>query len=157
MSTHTPPQLPENGFIRTPVTLRFNDIDLFSHVNNTVYLELMDLGKAEYYMRANKGEFTAKSIGFVIVHIDIDFCHPTHAEESVDVITCLVRLTRKTAKFRQWVVNRFTDEIKSFSETILVNINGETQLSEDITDEYKSRLLNVAESLGCDPDSIWEE
>ncbi|MDE6131249.1 MAG: acyl-CoA thioesterase, partial [Muribaculaceae bacterium] len=33
---------------RLPVQLRFRDIDMFGHVNNNVYLELMDVAKAAF-------------------------------------------------------------------------------------------------------------
>ena len=45
------PRTPEVEFEfrhRQPVQIRFNDIDIFGHLNNSVYLQFMDLGKAEY-------------------------------------------------------------------------------------------------------------
>ncbi|MDE6654960.1 MAG: acyl-CoA thioesterase, partial [Muribaculaceae bacterium] len=30
------------------IQMRFKDVDLFGHVNNTVYFEYMDLGKVHY-------------------------------------------------------------------------------------------------------------
>ena len=33
------------------VQMRFNDLDLFGHINNTVYLQYMDLGKEQYISR----------------------------------------------------------------------------------------------------------
>ena len=32
-----------------PLQLRFNDIDLLGHVNNSVYFSFYDLGKARYF------------------------------------------------------------------------------------------------------------
>ena len=32
-----------------PIQLRFNDVDKFGHVNNTVYFSFYDLGKTEYF------------------------------------------------------------------------------------------------------------
>ena len=39
---------------RTPVQLRFRDIDMFGHVNNNVYLELMDMAKASFYAQIHE-------------------------------------------------------------------------------------------------------
>lgn len=33
---------------RIPLQIRFNDIDLLGHVNNTVYFSFYDTGKARY-------------------------------------------------------------------------------------------------------------
>ena len=32
-----------------PVQLRFNDIDILGHLNNSVYFTLFDLGKTRYF------------------------------------------------------------------------------------------------------------
>ena len=32
-----------------PIQLRFNDVDKFGHVNNTVFFSFYDLGKTEYF------------------------------------------------------------------------------------------------------------
>ena len=29
--------------------LRFNDVDIFGHINNSVYLQLLDLAKVRYF------------------------------------------------------------------------------------------------------------
>ena len=34
---------------RLPIQLRFNDIDVIGHVNNTVYFNFYDLGKTAYF------------------------------------------------------------------------------------------------------------
>ena len=43
-------QMEEIKFRHTlPIQLRFNDVDKFGHVNNTVYFSFYDLGKTEYF------------------------------------------------------------------------------------------------------------
>ena len=37
-----------------PVQIRFNDIDMLGHVNNTVYFSFFDLGKARYFEEVKK-------------------------------------------------------------------------------------------------------
>ena len=48
-----------------PIQLRFNDVDKFGHVNNTVYFSFMILGKTEIfllpYVRMSTGKKTASS------------------------------------------------------------------------------------------------
>ena len=33
---------------RTPVQTRFNDVDMFGHLNNSVYMQFADLAKMHY-------------------------------------------------------------------------------------------------------------
>ena len=43
-----------------PIQLRFNDVDKFGHVNNTVYFSFYDLGKTEIFRLRNVREWTGK-------------------------------------------------------------------------------------------------
>ena len=52
-----------------PIQLRFNDVDKFGHVNNTVYFSFYDLGKTEYFASVCPGVDWEK-IGIVVVHIE---------------------------------------------------------------------------------------
>ncbi len=45
-------RIPEAGFPfnhRLELQIRFNDIDMFGHLNNSVYLQFFDLGKMNYF------------------------------------------------------------------------------------------------------------
>ena len=57
---------------KTPVQIRFNDIDQMGHVNNTVIMEYFDLGKEAFFsskgLPPEKGDFTV-----IIVHYEVDF------------------------------------------------------------------------------------
>ena len=48
--------------MKTPIQLRFNDIDQMGHVNNAMIMEFFDLGKSEYFTAVGvppeEGEFT---------------------------------------------------------------------------------------------------
>lgn len=63
-----------------PIQLRFNDVDKFGHVNNTVYFSFYDLGKTEYFGSVCPGVDWEK-IGIVVVHIEANlsskFSHRT--------------------------------------------------------------------------------
>ena len=39
----------ENFRHRTPIQIRFNDLDAYQHVNNNVYFSFYDLGKENYF------------------------------------------------------------------------------------------------------------
>ncbi len=34
-----------------PMQIRFNDVDKFGHVNNTIYFQFYDTGKTEYFAK----------------------------------------------------------------------------------------------------------
>ena len=64
-----------------PIQLRFNDVDKFGHVNNTVYFSFYDLGKTEYFGSVCPGVDWEK-IGIVVVHIEANFVKQIFASRS---------------------------------------------------------------------------
>ena len=56
-----------------PVQIRFNDIDMLGHVNNTVYFSFFDLGKARYFEEVKKGHFDLSHIDIVVANINVNF------------------------------------------------------------------------------------
>ena len=41
-----------------PLQIRFNDVDKFGHVNNTVYFQFYDTAKTDYIASVCKGQTT---------------------------------------------------------------------------------------------------
>ena len=52
-----------------PVQLRFSDLDTLGHVNNSVYLNLFDLGKSIYFERAAGERQDWNNVNVVIANI----------------------------------------------------------------------------------------
>lgn len=58
---------------RVPLQLRFNDIDMLGHLNNSVYVSFMDLGKAAYFKTVMPTDIDWKRINVVVANINCDF------------------------------------------------------------------------------------
>jgi len=71
-----------------PIQLRFNDVDKFGHVNNTVYFSFYDLGKTEYFGSVCPGVDWEK-IGIVVVHIEANFVKQIFASDHIAVQTAV--------------------------------------------------------------------
>ena len=69
-----------------PIQLRFNDVDKFGHVNNTVYFSFYDLGKTEYFASVCPGVDWEKD-GIVVVHIEADFLAQIFSSDHIAVQT----------------------------------------------------------------------
>ena len=54
-----------------PLQLRFNDIDLLGHVNNSVYFSFYDLGKARYFETVKAQNIDWKKAGLKRTRIRI--------------------------------------------------------------------------------------
>ena len=93
----------ENYRHRMPLQMRFNDIDMLGHLNNSVYLTFMDLAKARYFEAVNGGEVDIRKMGVVIVNINANFCAPTFFHEEIEVETGVVSIGEKSLMIEQRV------------------------------------------------------
>lgn len=126
---------------RVPVQIRFNDVDMLGHVNNTVYLQYMDLGKADYFRQfAENGRLDRMSLGFVIANINVDFLAPTMMHEDIEVRTAVVEIGHKSVVLDQRVVNIVTGESKAAAKVTMVCFDTATGETHPVTDQWRDKI-----------------
>lgn len=102
-----------------PIQLRFNDVDKFGHVNNTVYFSFYDLGKTEYFASVCPHIDWSKD-GIVVVHIEADFLAQIYASDQVAVQTAVTEVGTKSFKLMQRVIDTRTQEVKCVCTSVMV-------------------------------------
>lgn len=125
---------------RLPLQMRFNDIDMLGHLNNSVYIQLMDLGKANYFHQFIKGRLDHDKLAIVVANINCDFHAPAYLEEPLEVLTAVESMSEKSLRLEQRIVNSETDEVKCRAITTMVNIDPKTGRAADITPEWRKTL-----------------
>lgn len=78
-----------------PIQLRFNDVDKFGHVNNTVYFSFYDLGKTEYFASVCPHVDWQKD-GIVVVHIEANFLAQIYGSDHIAVQTAVTQIGTKS-------------------------------------------------------------
>lgn len=121
---------------RTPVQLRFRDIDMFGHVNNNVYLELMDVAKASFYAEIHGGHLTPANIGLLVVNVNCDFFEPTTLEEPLEILTGILKVSERSVKLEQRVVNPATGAVKVVCRTVLAGFDPKTNSGAPVPEIY---------------------
>ena len=72
------------------VPLRWRDLDLLGHLNQSVYHELLEEGRGALF--ASLGD---RGFPFVLVHVELDYRHEVRkADGHVEVLTRVARLGR---------------------------------------------------------------
>lgn len=145
-------RIPEARFTfrhKLPLQLRFTDVDMFGHVNNTVYLQYCDLGKLRYFNAALGGDFLNSELQVVVVNINCDFHAPSFLNETLEVWTAIDSIGEKSLTLEQRIVNPETDEVKFIAHTVMVGFDPNTLQSALIPDgprkafeAYEQRKLN---------------
>ena len=129
---------------RIPVQLRFNDIDILGHLNNTVYFSLYDLGKARYMEDAGlrgKGPGAPTS---VIADVHCTYIHPIHYGDDIYVETRCTEVGEKHFVLEQEMTDGDGD-VRSKCRTVMVYIDPTTQKSAPLPDAYRERIREYEE------------
>ena len=122
-----------------PIQLRFNDVDAFGHVNNSVYFTFYDLGKTTYLNDVMKKYHLENSFsGIVVVNINANFLLPVYAGDHVAVQTAVVEIGQKSFKLMQQLVSIGTKEVKCTCSSVMVAFDVKTQTTLQIPQEWKN-------------------
>ena len=118
-----------------PIQLRFNDVDKFGHVNNTVYFSFYDLGKTEYFASVCPGVDWEKD-GIVVVHIEADFLAQIFSSDHIAVLSAVCESGTKSFHLMQRVIDTETMEVKCICRSVMVTFDLEKHQSKPLTEEW---------------------
>lgn len=102
-----------------PVQIRFNDVDKFGHVNNTIYFQFYDTAKTDYIAHVCPNVDWEKE-AIMVVHIDTDFLSQIIGECKIGVRTATSRIGNKSFDLIQEVYDTDTNEIKCTCTSVMV-------------------------------------
>lgn len=110
-----PNTLPPLSEFRHSVDLqiRFNDIDILGHLNNTVYFSFFDTGKAYFFESIMKSGMDWQRVESVIANIDCAYVSPVYFGDSIEVRTRCTGIYDKSFKIQQVIVEKNTGELKA--------------------------------------------
>jgi acyl-CoA thioester hydrolase len=74
---------------RTPIQLRFSDLDLYGHVNNATYLTYFETARTHYWREVLQWDWNIN--GIILARSEVNYIKPINRD---DVIACYVRTTR---------------------------------------------------------------
>ena len=118
-----------------PIQLRFNDIDKFGHVNNTVYFSFYDLGKTEYFASVCPHVNWEKA-GIVVVHIEAEFLSQIYASDHIAVQTAVTEIGTKSFHLVQQVIDQKSKEVKCVCTSIMVAFDLTKHESKPLEEEW---------------------
>lgn len=124
------------------VQLRFNDVDMFGHVNNTVYLQFFDLGKMMYFNAVLGDDFMKKGLYVVIANINCNFYSPTYLEEPLLVLSTIDHWGEKSLILSQRIINKNTGDVKCDASTVMVGFDPKTLKSAELPKDIRESFVN---------------
>lgn len=123
-----------------PIQIRFSDVDVIGHVNNIIFLQYYDTGKAAFMTELLGRSISWYEVDVVVANIDCAFIAPILYGENIEVLTACTYIHDKSFKLLQMLRNKDTGEVKSICETVMVSFDPDTQKVAPLKDEWRQRL-----------------
>lgn len=123
-----------------PLQVRFNDIDILGHINNSVYLSFFDLAKAEYLTTATSSRVEIGGIAVAIVNINCNFYSPGYFNEPLEAVTTVTRVSRRSLSMEQRIYNPTNGDVKCISTTVMAGFDPKTATGIEIPQQFIDEL-----------------
>ena len=110
----------DHGFRHVlPIQIRFNDVDKFGHVNNTVYFQFYDTAKTEYFAKVCTG-VDWERVAIMVVKIESEFLSQIKAGDHIAARTRVIKIGNKSFHLEQDIINTDTQEVKCRCFSVMV-------------------------------------
>lgn len=108
---------PDNFFHRTPIEIRFRDLDPLKHVNNAVFNTYFEEARIRFIetipeLRASMEQ----GFSFVLAHIDLKYVKPVFYQEKLTVCSSVQSFGNTSVSTVQAIFNQ-DGELKAFAKT----------------------------------------
>ena len=127
---------------RCPVQLRFNDVDILGHVNNTVYFSFYDTGKAYYFKQARTTQIDWMHVDTVIANVNCAYISPIVLGENIEVLTRCESIHEKSFRLLQMLRDTGSGQIKSVCETVMVSYDPASRKSTPLSPLWRKALTD---------------
>lgn len=121
---------------RLPLQIRFNDIDLFGHLNNSVYVQFFDMGKLAYFKQFMGGRFEHEPTVPVVASLNCTFYAPAYIDDRLEVLTGILEISHSSLTLEQRIVDG-NGIVKCIATTVMVNVDASTHKSTPVSNRWR--------------------
>lgn len=134
---------------RSPIQIRFNDIDPVGHVNNAVYQEYFDFGRMSYFEKIMKIKDSVREEWLVIANINTDYINQVYLRDKIWLETKVPRIGNKSIEMHQKIMMQKDNKhwIAAYNKTILVGMNLVTNNTIQILPQWRARIAKFEKDI----------
>jgi acyl-CoA thioester hydrolase len=126
---------------KTPISIRFSDIDAVGHVNNAIYLTYFEEARLRYWQEAIQWDW--ETSGVIVGRSEVNYLKPIMLK---DEIFCYVRTTRigNSSFDIMHVLVRMTphgEEICTTGKTVCISYDYKANKSVPIQQKERDRMI----------------
>ncbi len=123
-----------------PIQVRYADIDMQKHVNNSVFLSYIEQGRVEY-LNTILPENDFQENGLIIARTEIDYFEPIFLNENIFCCTRISSIRNKSFIFENVLISE-NKNIKSFAKSIMVCFNYNLNSTISVPDNWKKAIAS---------------
>jgi thioesterase III len=138
-----------NVMHRITIKIRGYHLDLYGHVNNARYLELLEEARWSFIEQVMPiTEFEQRGFAFVVVNININYRQPALLDYTLEIQTEMVKVGNKSAKIHQEIIRAGTEQRIADADITFVALD---TVSKQVL-PIEGELRNLLESYMLKPD-----
>jgi acyl-CoA thioester hydrolase len=127
---------------KTPLHLRFNDLDMAGHVHNSEYLNYFEIGRIDFFKKRVDKDWNWQEKGILVARNEVDYMKGIYFNDSLFVETTCEHIGKKsiTLSYKIFKENDGAKELCSKGRSILVCYDFKTNTSVEVFEDWKKIL-----------------
>lgn len=130
---------------KTPIQIRFKDIDKLGHVNNANHITYFELARVDYFAEFEKDDIKIDWVneGVILAKIEMEYKHPILLEDAVFVYTWVSKMGTKSFEMSCSIIkdeNGIEIELAK-GLAIIVCFNYKTNQTILIPEKWKTKMM----------------
>jgi len=134
-------------FHKTSIQIRFNDIDIMAHVNNSIYQNYFDTARMKYFEKVFEHKMQWELCALVLAKITIEYLNPILLEEDIVVLSKVYKLGNKSLQMQQEIMNAQTNELKSKNDAVLVAFGSKENEAILIPEDWRRKIIKFEKDI----------
>ncbi|MEW6469921.1 MAG: thioesterase family protein [Bacteroidota bacterium] len=132
---------------RTPIQIRFKDVDKMGHVNNANHATYFELARMKYFSDVVGTKIDWTRQGVILARIEIDYKLPILLDDQVTVLSKCTRLGSKSFDISHIIVKSVngTETELASGKSVVVCYDYEKNATIPVPEEWKRKALSYEE------------
>jgi acyl-CoA thioester hydrolase len=135
--------------MKTPITVRFSDIDMAGHVHNSNYLSYFEQARIDFLTAITGPNWNWKKKGLLIGRIEVDYILPLYLRDKVYIETCCDHVGNKSFTLSYELFKEVDGKtlLCTKGRSILICMDFLEEKSVPIFKEWKNDLMTSISSI----------
>ena len=128
---------------RTPIEIRFADMDAFGHVNNAVFLTYFEQARVRYFDQVLGWDYDWSKEGVIVARSEVNYILPVHFRDDITVETRCGRIGSKSFDITYQVMRQDNGKEVLVADgiTVMVAFDYEKRKSFEVPEAWKALVL----------------